>query len=167
MPETVLIVDDEDGVRRTFQEWLAGVPNVRAFAAADAETEEDESALAGLNLLAGDPRDPRSAWLHRDGATWQVRRLRRAEVVEAARAASAARRAPAGAASSEARTPMPGTVVAVLAEDGTGLASALSHVPLYTHANPRLAYARLAARFHAPQPATVAAVAEFLHSLKP
>lgn len=38
MPETVLIVDDEDGVRRTFQEWLAGVPNVRAFAAADAET---------------------------------------------------------------------------------------------------------------------------------
>lgn len=38
MPETVLIVDDEDGVRRTFQEWLAGVPNVRALAAADAET---------------------------------------------------------------------------------------------------------------------------------
>ncbi len=38
MPETVLIVDDEDGVRRTFQEWLAGVPNVRALAAGDAET---------------------------------------------------------------------------------------------------------------------------------
>jgi len=38
MPETVLIVDDEDGVRRTFQEWLAGVPNVRALVAADAET---------------------------------------------------------------------------------------------------------------------------------
>ena len=38
MPETVLIVDDEDGVRRTVQEWLAGVPNVRALAAGDAET---------------------------------------------------------------------------------------------------------------------------------
>ncbi|MEX3564722.1 acetyl/propionyl/methylcrotonyl-CoA carboxylase subunit alpha [Micrococcus endophyticus] len=90
--------------------------------AADAETEEDESALAGLNLLAGDPRDPRSAWLHRDGATWQVRRLRRAEVVEAARAASAARRAPAGAASPEARTPMPGTVVAVSVATGDTVA---------------------------------------------
>nr|WP_184173813.1 biotin carboxylase N-terminal domain-containing protein [Micrococcus endophyticus] len=90
--------------------------------AADAETEEDESALAGLNLLAGDPRDPRSAWLHRDGATWQVRRLRRAEVVEAARAASAARRAPAGAASPEARTPMPGTVVAVSVDTGDTVA---------------------------------------------
>ncbi|GAA3787712.1 acetyl/propionyl/methylcrotonyl-CoA carboxylase subunit alpha [Micrococcus endophyticus] len=90
--------------------------------AADAETEEDESALAGLNLLAGDPRDPRSAWLHRDGATWQVRRLRRTEVVEAARAASAARRAPAGAASPEARTPMPGTVVAVSVDTGDTVA---------------------------------------------
>ncbi|MGW9738041.1 3-methylcrotonyl-CoA carboxylase alpha subunit [Micrococcus sp. 140720015-1] len=81
--------------------------------AADAEVDEDAGALAGVNLLAGDPRDPRSAWLHRDGAAWQVRRLTRAEVVEAARAAAAARRAPAGAASPEARTPMPGTVVAV------------------------------------------------------
>ncbi len=37
MTETVLIVDDEDGVRRTFQEWLADVPGVRVYAAADAE----------------------------------------------------------------------------------------------------------------------------------
>ena len=37
MTETVLIVDDEDGVRRTFQEWLAGVPGIRVYAAADAE----------------------------------------------------------------------------------------------------------------------------------
>lgn len=37
MTDTVLIVDDEDGVRRTFHEWLTGVPNVRVFAAADAE----------------------------------------------------------------------------------------------------------------------------------
>jgi ActR/RegA family two-component response regulator len=37
MPETVLIVDDEDGVRRTFVEWLTGVPGVRVLAAADAE----------------------------------------------------------------------------------------------------------------------------------
>ncbi len=37
MSETVLIVDDEDGVRRTFQEWLAGVPGVRVFTAPDAE----------------------------------------------------------------------------------------------------------------------------------
>src|SRR5437899_10958838 len=37
MPETVLIVDDEDGVRRTFQEWLTAAPNVRVLAAPDAE----------------------------------------------------------------------------------------------------------------------------------
>src|SRR5687768_14076709 len=38
MSETVLIVDDEDGVRRTFQEWLAGSGwDVRVLAAADAE----------------------------------------------------------------------------------------------------------------------------------
>lgn len=38
MSETVLIVDDEEPVRRTFQEWLtsSGLP-VRVFAAADAE----------------------------------------------------------------------------------------------------------------------------------
>ena len=38
MSETVLIVDDEEPVRRTFHEWLAssGLP-VRVFAAADAE----------------------------------------------------------------------------------------------------------------------------------
>ncbi|MER6986542.1 biotin carboxylase N-terminal domain-containing protein [Micrococcus luteus] len=91
--------------------------------AADAEVDDDAGALAGVNLLAGDPRDPRSAWLHRDGAAWQVRRLTRAEVVEAARAAAAARRAPAGAASPEARTPMPGTVVAVSVDTGDTVAA--------------------------------------------
>ncbi|MEV4486576.1 biotin carboxylase N-terminal domain-containing protein [Micrococcus luteus] len=91
--------------------------------AADAEVDDDAGALAGVNLLAGDPRDPRSAWLHRDGTAWQVRRLTRAEVVEAARAAAAARRAPAGAASPEARTPMPGTVVAVSVDTGDTVAA--------------------------------------------
>ncbi|HEY2783619.1 MAG TPA: response regulator [Fimbriiglobus sp.] len=37
MPETVLIVDDEDGVRRTFREWLADEPGVEVLVAADAE----------------------------------------------------------------------------------------------------------------------------------
>src|SRR5437764_272288 len=38
MTETVLIVDDEEPVRRTFQEWLAGSGlGVRVLAAADAE----------------------------------------------------------------------------------------------------------------------------------
>ncbi len=37
MPDTVLIVDDEDGVRRTFREWLTGEPGVEVLAAADAE----------------------------------------------------------------------------------------------------------------------------------
>jgi ActR/RegA family two-component response regulator len=38
MSETVLIVDDEESVRRTFQEWLTGSGlNVRVFAAADSE----------------------------------------------------------------------------------------------------------------------------------
>src|SRR5580692_5940908 len=39
MSDTVLIVDDEESVRRTFQEWLAGSGlGVRVFAAADAES---------------------------------------------------------------------------------------------------------------------------------
>ena len=39
MTDTVLIVDDEDSVRRTFQEWLASSGfGVRVFAAADAES---------------------------------------------------------------------------------------------------------------------------------
>ena len=50
MTETVLIVDDEDGVRRTFQEWLAGVPGIRVYAAADAET-----ALKIVNEVPIDP----------------------------------------------------------------------------------------------------------------
>ena len=44
-------------------------------------------------------------------------------MVEAARAAAAARRAPAGAASPEARTPMPGTVVAVSVATGDTVAA--------------------------------------------
>ena len=34
--ETILLVDDEEPVRRTFQEWLAGL-NCRILTAADAE----------------------------------------------------------------------------------------------------------------------------------
>src|SRR5436305_13322296 len=38
MAETILIVDDEEPVRRTFQDWLAGSGlDVEVFAAADAE----------------------------------------------------------------------------------------------------------------------------------
>lgn len=37
MTDTVLIVDDEDSVRRTFQEWLTGLAGVRVLAVADAE----------------------------------------------------------------------------------------------------------------------------------
>ena len=47
--------------------------------------------------------------------------------------------------------------VAVLAGEGTRLDDGM-RVPLFLHAHPRLEYARLAARFHAPQPATIAAV---------
>src|SRR5215213_8942049 len=39
MTDTILIVDDEESVRRTFQEWLAAaLPSARVFAAPDAET---------------------------------------------------------------------------------------------------------------------------------
>jgi two-component system, NtrC family, nitrogen regulation response regulator NtrX len=37
MSETVLVVDDEDGVRKTFTEWLGGLTGVTVLAAADAE----------------------------------------------------------------------------------------------------------------------------------
>ena len=37
MTFSVLIVDDEDGVRRTFHDWLKGLADVQVFAAADAE----------------------------------------------------------------------------------------------------------------------------------
>jgi UDP-N-acetylmuramoyl-L-alanyl-D-glutamate--2,6-diaminopimelate ligase len=47
--------------------------------------------------------------------------------------------------------------VAVLAADGTRLDDGVS-AALFTDPNPRLQYARMAARFHAPQPRTVAAV---------
>src|SRR5580692_7546163 len=45
--------------------------------------------------------------------------------------------------------------VAVLANDADGIADT---VPLVTDANPRRQFARMAARFYAPQPKTVAAV---------
>ncbi len=39
MTDTILIVDDEESVRRTFQEWLASaLPGARVFAAPDAES---------------------------------------------------------------------------------------------------------------------------------
>src|SRR5436309_9258025 len=39
MTDTVLIVDDEESVRRTFQEWLsAAMPEARVFAVPDAES---------------------------------------------------------------------------------------------------------------------------------
>ncbi|MBN9521407.1 response regulator [bacterium] len=38
MSDAVLIVDDEESVRKTFEDWLRGVPGVRVFAAPDAET---------------------------------------------------------------------------------------------------------------------------------
>jgi DNA-binding NarL/FixJ family response regulator len=39
MTDTVLIVDDEESVRRTFQEWLvAALPSTKVFAVGDAET---------------------------------------------------------------------------------------------------------------------------------
>jgi len=43
MIDTVLVVDDEDSVRRTFSEWLAGANlNIRVLAAADAEGYKGE-----------------------------------------------------------------------------------------------------------------------------
>lgn len=36
MTDTILIVDDEDSVRQTFQDWLAGRPDLRVLAAGDA-----------------------------------------------------------------------------------------------------------------------------------
>ncbi len=54
MPETVLIVDDEDGVRRTFVEWLTGVPNVRVLAAADAEAALQHANAEPIDLAVLD-----------------------------------------------------------------------------------------------------------------
>jgi UDP-N-acetylmuramoyl-L-alanyl-D-glutamate--2,6-diaminopimelate ligase len=48
--------------------------------------------------------------------------------------------------------------VAVLAEAGTQLDADTGDLALYTHPNARREYARLAARFYAPQPETVVAV---------
>jgi len=60
MSETILVVDDEDGVRRTFAEWLATLPNVRVHAVADAEaalnvanTESIDLAVLDWNLGSG------------------------------------------------------------------------------------------------------------------
>ena len=63
MSETVLIVDDEDGVRRTFQEWLtAGIPGARVFVAPDASTalrvaNEEPVDLAVLDWNLGSGSD--------------------------------------------------------------------------------------------------------------
>lgn len=51
LPETVPIVDDEDGVRCTFQEWLAGVPNAGALVA-----EAIQQHAAGTRPLASQSR---------------------------------------------------------------------------------------------------------------
>ncbi|MBN9118378.1 MAG: response regulator [Planctomycetes bacterium] len=62
MTDTVLIVDDEESVRRTFQEWLAALPGVKVFAAADAETalrvaNEHQVDLAVLDWNLGSGSD--------------------------------------------------------------------------------------------------------------
>ncbi len=62
MPETVLIVDDEDGVRRTFVEWLRHAPNLRVLAADDAEAalrhaNEEPIDLAVLDWNLGSGSD--------------------------------------------------------------------------------------------------------------
>src|SRR5215472_3107305 len=59
--ETILIVDDEEPVRRTFQEWLTGANlGCRVFTAADAETALKQAnqhtidlAILDWNLGAG------------------------------------------------------------------------------------------------------------------
>jgi len=58
--QTILVVDDEDGVRRTFREWLATLPDVRVLAVADAEealllanTEPIDLAVLDWNLGSG------------------------------------------------------------------------------------------------------------------
>ena len=75
--------------------------------------DDPDVAASDLDVRLDARRDPRTAWVRRDGVPWRVHRLSRSELLSAARAAAAARRAPDGAGSPEARTPMPGTVVAV------------------------------------------------------
>ena len=61
MPETILIVDDEDSVRQTFREWLtASLPEVKTLAVADAAAalrvardEPVDLAILDWNLGAG------------------------------------------------------------------------------------------------------------------
>src|SRR3954469_15193228 len=55
MTDTVLIVDDEESVRRTFQEWLtAALPGARVFTAADAETALRTAAQHPIDLAVLD-----------------------------------------------------------------------------------------------------------------
>ena len=63
MTDTVLIVDDEESVRRTFQEWLtSALPGANVFAAPDAETalrvaNEHQVDLAVLDWNLGSGSD--------------------------------------------------------------------------------------------------------------
>lgn len=63
MTDTVLIVDDEESVRRTFQEWLtSALPGAKVFAAPDAETalriaNEHQVDLAVLDWNLGSGSD--------------------------------------------------------------------------------------------------------------
>jgi len=51
MTDTILIVDDEEPVRRTFAEWLAGgLPECRVLVAADAEEALRHANQHGLDL---------------------------------------------------------------------------------------------------------------------
>ncbi len=55
MPETVLIVDDEESVRRTFHDWLAGSNlGVRVLAAADAEQALQHANQSPIDLAVLD-----------------------------------------------------------------------------------------------------------------
>ncbi|WIK82475.1 biotin carboxylase N-terminal domain-containing protein [Micrococcus lylae] len=98
-----------DGVRHS----ISPVPVVAEEADEHgAATDAPEPAVDAAEILVH-PADPRTAWVRRDGFTWRVHRQTRAERLESARSAAAARLVPEGAGSPEARTPMPGTVVAV------------------------------------------------------
>ncbi|MDO5633653.1 MAG: biotin carboxylase N-terminal domain-containing protein [Micrococcus sp.] len=83
-----------------------------------APATDEQVASSTLDIRFDPAQDPRTAWVRRDGFTWRVHRQTRAERVEAARSAALARQLPEGGGSPEARTPMPGTVVAVHVASG-------------------------------------------------
>ena len=63
MTETVLIVDDEDGVRRTFQEWLAGMPGVTVYAATrPTGRRRDLPSRPRVHRLVRRPAHQRAPW---------------------------------------------------------------------------------------------------------